>query len=211
MTFASRAGEKLDFALENFGIDVQNKICTDFGASAGGFTDVLIQKGAKKVYAVDTGYGEFDWNLRNNPKVVLMERTNALRVELPEKMDFISIDTSWTKQKNIIPVALKFLKDDGNIVSLIKPQYEAEKNQLDKGKVKEEFLSEIIEKVKEDIISAGANIKGNKPCICIAPSESQKPSSLCSLAHSQIKDIIKSPIVGKKGNNKEYLIWIAKN
>lgn len=178
--FVSRAGEKLNYALDKFKIDVFNKVCADFGSSKGGFVDCLLQKRIKKVYAIDTGYGELDWNLRNNPKVIIMERTNALYVELPEKMDFISIDVGWTKQKLIIPNALKNLKKEGVIVSLVKPHYEAEKKQLKSGKVKTEYMDEIIEKVKNDILEVGGIVK----------------------------EIIESPIIGRKGGNREFLAWI---
>lgn len=178
--FASRAGQKLDHALENFKISLQDKICADLGCSTGGFVDCMLQRGAKKVYAVDTGYGVLDWKLRNDPRVVVMERTNALRVELPEKVDFISIDVSWTPQKMVIPQAIKLLKPNGDIVSLLKPHYEAEKKWLIKGKLQEEYLEQTIEKVKTDLKDLPI----------------------------KIINIIESPIIGEKGGNKEYLLWI---
>ncbi|MFA6171403.1 MAG: SAM-dependent methyltransferase [Patescibacteria group bacterium] len=178
--YASRGGEKLEHALAQFNIDVKDKICADFGASTGGFTDCLLKHGAKKVYAVETGYGLLDWNLRNDARVVVMERTNAMHVELPELVDFISIDTSWTRQKNILPTALKFLKPGGEMISLLKPHYEAPRQWLKKGKVDEERLDEIVLMVKEEL----KEIK------------------------IKVKDIIKSPISGKKGDNIEYLVWI---
>lgn len=178
--FVSRAGQKLEHGLKTFKIDVNNKVCADFGCSTGGFTDCMLQNGAAKVYAVDTGYGVLDWKLRNDPRVIVMERTNALHVELPEKVDFISIDTGWTKQKLILPQALKFLKPDGVIISLLKPHYEADKFWLVKGKVKPEFLEKTIEKVTKEL----ADLK------------------------ISIKEITESPILGKKGENVEYLILI---
>lgn len=178
--FVSRAGAKLDFALEQWQIDVTNKTCADLGCSTGGFTDCLLQRGAKKVYSVDTGYGVLEWKLRQDPRVEVMERTNAMHVELPELMDFISIDVSWTRQKNIIPHALELLKDDGDIISLVKTHYEADKKWLMKGKVKEEFIEATLEKVKEDYAQMPIEVKG----------------------------MIESPIVGKSGANKEYLVWI---
>lgn len=180
--FVSRAGEKLEYALEQFKISVSGKICADFGASTGGFTDCMLSRGAKKVYAIETGYGTLDWKLRNDKRVVVMERTNALHAELPETVDFISIDVSWTPQKLIIPQALKFLKDGGEIVSLLKPHYEAEKKWLKQGKIKEEFIESAIEKVKADLKESG----------------------------TEVREIIKSPITGKKGGNPEFLMWIKK-
>ena len=179
--FVSRAGAKLKCALENFEIDVKDLICADFGCSTGGFTDCLLKNGAAKVYSIDAGYGVLDWKLRNDPRVVVMERTNALHVELPEKVDFICIDVGWTRQKLILPAAKRFLKTGGQIVSLLKTHYEAEKAWLVKGKVKEEFLAPTVEKVRADL--SDLNI--------------------------QIKDIIKSPITGKQGDNVEYLMLLT--
>src|SRR5438477_7628087 len=110
MTYASRAGEKLEHGLKFSGFNPLGLICGDFGSSTGGFVDCLLKHGAKKVYAVETGYGLLDWKLRNNENVVVMEKTNAMHVKLPEKTDFISIDTSWTKLEKIMPNALANLK-----------------------------------------------------------------------------------------------------
>src|SRR2546421_8918289 len=121
MKFVSRAGQKLDHALATFAIDVTGRICADLGCSTGGFVDCLLQRGAKKVYAIDTGYGVLDWKLRNDPRVVVMERTNAMHLELPEKVDLITIDVAWTRQRFILPAAARWLKDDGTVVTLIKP------------------------------------------------------------------------------------------
>jgi 23S rRNA (cytidine1920-2'-O)/16S rRNA (cytidine1409-2'-O)-methyltransferase len=155
MAFVSRAGEKLQFALTSFKISVTNLICADFGASTGGFTDCLLQNDAKKVYSVDTAYGELAWKLRKDPKVVVMERTNALYTELPEKIDLITVDTGWTKQKFILPIAFRFLKKGGQIISLIKPHYEAGKSKLTDTEV-----DQVLETVKKDIKAAGLNITG---------------------------------------------------
>lgn len=180
--FVSRGGEKLKFALEEFGIEVEGKTCADLGCSTGGFTDCLLQKGVKKVYSVDTGQNVLEWKLRKDERIVILEKTNALHVELPEKVDFISIDVGWTPQKLIIPHALDLLKDDGEIVSLLKPHYEADKSMLKKGKIPEEYLSEIVEKVKLELEELNLKVSG----------------------------IIRSPILGQKGKNVEYLIWIKK-
>src|SRR5450432_1736534 len=110
-TFVSRAGQKLDHALTAFDLDVSAKICADLGCSTGGFTDCLLQRRAAKVYAVDTGYGVLDWKLRKDPRVVVMERTNAMHVQLPEMVEIVTIDISWTRQKNILPNARKMLAD----------------------------------------------------------------------------------------------------
>lgn len=178
--FVSRAGAKLAHGLEHFNLDVTGFICADFGCNAGGFVDCFLQNGAKKVYAVDTGYGVLDWKLRNDERVVVMERTNALRVELPEKVDMISIDVSWTKQEKILPVALSWLKPGGKIISLLKPHYEADEKYLRKGKLAEEFREEVVEEVIAKLKNMGINIAG----------------------------ITSSPILGKKGGNVEYVMMI---
>src|SRR5438034_4090953 len=103
--FVSRAGQKLEHALSIFGVDVTGFVCADLGCSTGGFTDCLLQRGAAKVYAVDTGYGVLDWKLRTNERVVVMERTNAMHVTLPEPVDLVTIDVAWTKQRHILPAA----------------------------------------------------------------------------------------------------------
>src|ERR1019366_10657003 len=113
--FVSRAGLKLDHALTAFDLNVSQKICADFGCSTGGFTDCLLQRGAAKVFAVDTGYGVLDWKLRNDPRVVVMERTNAMHVRLPEKVDMVTIDVAWTRQRSILPAATLLLNEKGVI------------------------------------------------------------------------------------------------
>lgn len=178
--YVSRAGEKLEFALGQFKIDATGKIVADFGASTGGFTDCLLQAGAKKVYSVDTAYGELAWKLRQDPRVIVMERTNAMHVSLPEKMDLVTIDTGWSRQEKVIPNALNNLKDDGIIVSLIKPHYEFSGY---KGQVlDEDELKKILEDVRGKIESLGGKVV-NK---------------------------VESPIVGKREGNREWLFIIIK-
>lgn len=178
--YVSRAGNKLKFALDSFNLNVKNLITADFGSSTGGFVDCLLQNDAKKIYSVDTSYGELAWLLRNNPKVIVMERTNAMHVRLPEKVDLITIDTAWTKQILTIPNAFDNLKNDGMIVSLIKPHYEAPKEYLVKGKLKDEKIDEVLEKVRNDIVAVGG----------------------------KIIDQVESPIVGEKGKNREFIMLI---
>lgn len=151
--FVSRAGEKLQFALNSFKISVKDLVVADFGSSTGGFVDCLLQNGCKKVYAVETGYGILDYKLRRDPRVVVMERTNAMHVRLPEKVDLVTIDTSWTKQKNILPNAFANLKEGGLVVSLIKPHYE-----VGKARLTDEEVDKILKKVKEDIKNVGGEI-----------------------------------------------------
>jgi 23S rRNA (cytidine1920-2'-O)/16S rRNA (cytidine1409-2'-O)-methyltransferase len=131
--YVSRGGLKLEHALREFGIDPSSMWCADLGASTGGFTDCLLQHGAERVYAVDTAYGEFAWKLRNDPRVVVMERSNALHTEPPPEVtqraaggvDLVVIDLGWTRQSFAIPVALRWLSRAGRIISLVKPHYEA--------------------------------------------------------------------------------------
>src|SRR5688572_30785326 len=153
--FVSRAGQKLEHALAAFGIDVSGWVCADLGSNVGGFVDCLLQRGASKIYAIDTGYGALEWKLRKDPRVVVMERTNAMHVELPEKVKLVSIDVAWTKQKNILPSARRLLADDGIAISLIKPQYEAAVELLRKGVLPGEHLETLLESIRADIAGAG--------------------------------------------------------
>ena len=123
-TFVSRGGQKLHHALTTFKVDVTGLTCADFGCSTGGFTDCLLQAGAAKVFSVDTAYGELAWKLRNDPRVVVMERTNCLHAQPPEQVDFLVADAGWTPQRLLIPAALRWLKPKGRMISLIKPHYE---------------------------------------------------------------------------------------
>ncbi len=134
--FVSRGGEKLDHALATFGIDVTGMTVADLGASTGGFTDCLLQRGAARVYAVDVGYGQIDDRLRRDERVVVMERTNARYLEsLPEAVDLVSIDVSFISLGLILPVAAAVLRPEGTCVPLIKPQFEAGRKEVGKGGV----------------------------------------------------------------------------
>lgn len=179
--FVSRAGQKLEHALANFAIDVAGRVCADLGCNTGGFVDCLLQRGAAKVYAIDTGYGALEWKLRKDPRVVVMERTNAMHVELPEPVSFISIDVAWTKQRHILPAALRLLAKGGDIVSLIKPHYEAPPGLLRKGILPEENLPAVVTATQADIVAAGLGLI----------------------------QLIPSPIKGAKGNN-ELLAWLKR-
>ncbi len=181
-TFASRAGDKLAFALETFKINVSDKVCADFGSSVGGFVDCLLQNNAQKVYAVETGYGELAWKLRNNPKVVVLERTNAMHVTLPEQVTLLTNDTSWTKQKNIFPNILRNTQEYGIIITLIKPHYEADKRLLIKGVLTPQVAEEVAKQTVEEIAKMGVQIKG----------------------------FIQSPLLGGKGGNTEYFAYLQK-
>lgn len=123
--YISRGGDKLAAALDGFGIPVDGLTCADFGSHVGGFVDCLLQHGATKVYSIDTSYGTLGWKLRKDPRVVVMERTNAMHVELPEQVDLVTADVGWTPQRHVLPSVRRAVKASGAVISLIKPHYEA--------------------------------------------------------------------------------------
>jgi 23S rRNA (cytidine1920-2'-O)/16S rRNA (cytidine1409-2'-O)-methyltransferase len=132
--FVSRGGIKLDYALSQFRLDVSSKVAADIGASTGGFTDCLLQRGASRVYALDVGYGQLDYRLRQDKRVVVMERVNArYPVSLPEKVDLATIDISFISVEKVLPSVAKLLKDDGYLLVLLKPQFEARRKEVGKG------------------------------------------------------------------------------
>ncbi len=178
--FVSRGGIKLQAAIENWKLEIGSLVVLDVGCSTGGFVDCLLQNGAKKVYALDTAYGELAWKLRNDHRVVVTERTNILYLAtLPEQMDLITIDAGWTKLELILPIVKKLLKPGGLIIALLKPHYEAEKKDLIKG-----VLPQVIaEKVKDEVIFKIKNLK------------------------FKIVNIMESPILGGAGN-KEFLLLL---
>jgi 23S rRNA (cytidine1920-2'-O)/16S rRNA (cytidine1409-2'-O)-methyltransferase len=134
--FVSRGGEKLDHALAVFAVDVAGKTVVDVGASTGGFTDCLLQRGAAKVYAVDVGYGQIDYRLRTDPRVVVMERVNARYMPLlPEQVDLLVADVSFISLTKVLPQAIQSLQPGGHLVVLVKPQFEAERREVGKGGV----------------------------------------------------------------------------
>jgi 23S rRNA (cytidine1920-2'-O)/16S rRNA (cytidine1409-2'-O)-methyltransferase len=154
-TFVSRAGQKLEHALAEFGLDVTGCVCADLGSNAGGFVDCLLQRRAAKVYAVDTGYGALEWKLRKDPRVVVMERTNAMHVLLPESVAVVTIDVAWTKQRHILPAARRLISPDGFVLTLIKPHYEPDPSQLVKGSLPEGDVEGVVNAVRADVVAAG--------------------------------------------------------
>jgi len=136
LPYVSRGGLKLEAALDRFAIEVTGVIAADVGASTGGFTDCLLQHGASKVYAIDVGYGQLAWRLRNDPRVVVMERVNVRYLEsLPEPVDLATVDVSFISLELVLPPVISFLEPHGDIVALIKPQFEAGRKQVGKGGV----------------------------------------------------------------------------
>ena len=184
--YVSRGGLKLEKALELYGFSLENATAVDIGASTGGFTDCMLQKGAKKVFAIDVGYGQLDWKLRNDPRVVNMEKTNVRYLDtdtVDSDVDFISIDVSFISLKLIFPVAAKLLADDGSLVCLVKPQFEAGRSQVGKkGLVRD---ASVHKEVIENVIGYG------------------KDNGLYS------HGLTYSPVTGTKGNI-EYLLYMKK-
>ena len=132
--FVSRGGLKLDYALDQFRIDVSTLVAVDVGASTGGFTDCLLKHGSRKVYAVDVGYGQLDYRLRQDPRVVVMERINArYAFNLPEPVDLATVDVSFISLEKVVPTVAKLVKSRGPLIALVKPQFEVGKGQVGKG------------------------------------------------------------------------------
>lgn len=183
--YVSRGGLKLEKAIREFGLNLEGAVCVDVGASTGGFTDVMLKNGASKVYAVDVGYGQLAWELRNHPRVVCMERTNFRYVTpevIPEPLDFGSADVSFISLKLILPPLKSLVKEGGRVVCLIKPQFEAGREKVGKkGVVREP-------KVHEEVIEA------------IIATAKALAFSVVGLSYS--------PITGPEGNI-EYLLYLV--
>ena len=187
LKYVSRGGLKLEKAMEVFEIRLDDMICADIGASTGGFTDCMLQNGAKKVYAIDVGYGQLAWKLRTDSRVVNLERTNFRYVtenEIPDLLDFASVDVSFISLSLIIPALVPLLKENGRAVCLIKPQFEAGKDKVGKkGVVRDPSVhQEVIEKIVEVMKTNGLSVLG----------------------------LDFSPVKGPEGNI-EYLIYVQKN
>ena len=183
--FVSRGGEKLDAALTAFVVPIDGKVCADVGASTGGFTDCLLQRGAVKVYAIDVGYGQLDYRLRQDARVVVMERTNARYVEqLPEPIGVITADASFISLRLLLPVIKGWLTEQGHIVALIKPQFEAGKQDVGKGGVVKsaEVHRRVLREVLASALDEGLAVSG----------------------------LIRSPLKGPAGNI-EFLCWLRRN
>ena len=186
LRYVSRGGLKLEKAMKNFGISLEGKICMDIGASTGGFTDCMLQNGAKKVYAVDVGYGQFAWKLRQDERVVCMEKTNIRYVkpeDIGDVLDFASVDVSFISLTKVLGPAKELLSEEGEMVCLIKPQFEAGREKVGKkGVVRDPAVHrEVIERV----LSFGEELG------------------------FAVKNLEFSPIKGPEGNI-EYLVYLKK-
>jgi 23S rRNA (cytidine1920-2'-O)/16S rRNA (cytidine1409-2'-O)-methyltransferase len=185
MPYVSRGGEKLASALAKFPIAIEEKVCADVGASTGGFSDCLLQNGARKVYAIDVGRGILHWKLRQDPRVVVMEETNARYVvELPEPVDLITIDASFISLKVLLPVVNHWYgPDGGQVIALIKPQFEAGRSEVAHGRgvIRD---PQVHRRILEDVLA-------------FAQAEAY-----------QVCGLIRSPLLGPKGN-AEFLAWLT--
>ncbi len=180
--YVSRGGLKLEAALEAFAIRPQGWICADLGASTGGFSDCLLQHGAARVYAVDVGYGQLHWRLRQDARVVVMERTNARYLQsLPEPVHLVTIDASFISLRLLLPTAMRLLQPEGHVIALIKPQFEVGRTQVGKGGVVRDarLHRQVIEELAGWVQDQGWGGAGLHP----------------------------SPLLGPKGN-REFLIWL---
>lgn len=185
-SYVSRGGVKLEGALRSFNLDPRGMVVMDVGASTGGFTDCILQKGAKKVYAVDVGYGQLAWKLQKDPRVVNLERKNIRylrREEIPEEMDLILVDTSFISVEKFLPNLVRFLKKEGRILCLIKPQFEVGKGEVGKGGVVRD------PNLHQKVI--------------------QRISNYCQGIGLAVLGIIESPLLGPKGN-KEFFIYLRR-
>lgn len=186
LKYVSRGGLKLEKAMQVWPITLEGAVCMDIGASTGGFTDCMLQNGAVKVYAVDSGRGQLDWKLRQDERVICMEKTNARYLDheqIPEPIDFFSVDVSFISLSRILPPAFELLKEEGQAVCLIKPQFEAGREKVGKkGVVRDRKVHvEVIEQVLSCAREIGFTIRG----------------------------LDYSPIKGPEGNI-EYLVWLEK-
>lgn len=165
MPYVSRGGLKLEKAMAEFPIDLHGKTVMDIGASTGGFTDCMLQNGAKKVYSIDVGYGQLAWKLRTDPRVVSLERTNVRYLtpeQVPEPIDFFSVDVSFISLRLVLPVAQKFLAPGAQAVCLIKPQFEAGREKVGKkGVVRDRKVhAEVIQTIADFCVSIGFSVLG---------------------------------------------------
>jgi 23S rRNA (cytidine1920-2'-O)/16S rRNA (cytidine1409-2'-O)-methyltransferase len=185
--YVSRGGLKLEEALRGFQVDPRGKVALDIGASTGGFTDCLLQKGAEKVYAVDVGYGQLAWRLRQDPRVVNLERKNIRYLkphEIGDKVDLVVVDTSFISVEKFLPNVLPMVREGGEIVALLKPQFEVGKGEVGKGGVVRDKRKhrQVLDRLSRFSESIGLKVRGS----------------------------MESPLLGPKGN-KEFFIYLQKS
>ena len=203
--FVSRGGLKLWEAIGAFELDVRGKVCCDLGCSVGGFVEAWLRAGAKKVYAVDTAYGQLAWKLRQDERVVVLERENALHVDVQEKCDFVSVDLGWTKQDKAVPAALRWLKEneDARVVSLIKPHYEMTFEDRHVDQLQNDDVPPVKKKTKRKKKKAG---KSKRLTDAEAGAVNQRVlDEVMPTLAVEVLGCIESPIRGAKGGNIEFL------
>jgi len=162
-TFVSRGGEKLEAALQHFAVEVAGRTCADLGSHVGGFVDCLLRSGAARVYSVDTAYGILAWKLRKDPRVTVLERTNAMHVTLPETVELVTVDVGWTPQSKILPNVTGMLSPAARVITLIKPHYEAAENLLVNGVLPDERVDGVVETVLDDVKCVGWTVLDTFP------------------------------------------------
>ncbi len=185
--YVSRGGLKLEAALDYFGVDPAGKVVMDIGCSTGGFTDCVLKRGAKKVYAIDVGYGQFDWSLRKDPRIVLFEKTNIRYLDrelIPDPVALAVIDVSFISLLNVLPKLLELLDNTGEVLALVKPQFEVGKGMVGKGGIVRDESNRLAaaEGVKEGAEKMGYRNRG----------------------------LFESPVRGQKGN-VEYFLYLGRN
>jgi 23S rRNA (cytidine1920-2'-O)/16S rRNA (cytidine1409-2'-O)-methyltransferase len=182
--FVSRGGFKLAKALDSFGVDPTGRIAADVGASTGGFTDCLLQRGARRVYAIDVGYGQIHWDLRQDPRVIVMDRTNARYLDhLPELVDLVTIDVAFISLRLILPSVATWLAPAGQVIALIKPQFEAGPDRVGRGGVVRDLTT-------------------HREVLCGVLAWAEEHGWV-------VHGLIRSPITGAKGN-VEFLTWLSR-
>jgi 23S rRNA (cytidine1920-2'-O)/16S rRNA (cytidine1409-2'-O)-methyltransferase len=172
LPYVSRGGFKLAAALDAFGLDPQGLVVADVGVSTGGFTDCLLQRGAARVYAIDVGYGQLAWKLRRDPRVVVMERTNVRYLqELPEPIDLVTIDVSFISLALVLPVVARWLRPEGQIVALVKPQFEVGRGEVGRGGVvrRREQHEAVLMRVTGEAKELGLRLEGVVPSPILGP------------------------------------------
>ncbi|PIP35544.1 MAG: TlyA family rRNA (cytidine-2'-O)-methyltransferase [Desulfobacterales bacterium CG07_land_8_20_14_0_80_52_14] len=183
--YVSRGGDKLAGALESFSLKVSGCVCLDVGASTGGFTDCLLQHGAARIYAVDVGYGQLAWKLRNDPRIIAIERANIRYLPesaIPEPVDLVTVDASFISLKIVVPAVFKFMRPGADVVVLVKPQFEVGKSMVGKGGVVRD--PRLHEAVLNDL------------------------TAFFSRQGLTVRAMVPSPLLGPKGN-REFFMWLA--
>jgi 23S rRNA (cytidine1920-2'-O)/16S rRNA (cytidine1409-2'-O)-methyltransferase len=192
--YVSRGGQKLEHALDALSIDVRGRSCLDVGASTGGFTDCLLQRAAERVIALDVGFGQLDWGLRNDPRVIVIERTNARELaegELPYAPELATVDVSFISLAKLLPAIARCLADDGEVLALVKPQFELDRARVGKGGVVRDPAArrDALLRAAEAAQAAGLDVRGFVPSGLPGPKGNRETFLWCSLAGPAVADV----------------------